>query len=400
MTTDGRFSQRLRTALRREARALVAPGPPSLRLMAPMGPRVPDDARVQQVLDLCMRVGEVLLSSGEGADETTETMLKLAEVSGLPSVDVDITFTSITICCHRGMAAAPMTSMRLVRYRSLDLTRLTEVGRIVTRIDQGRLDVQVSSMGDARSLAGGVLLITPLTGADGAVYAVAQGAVQAGGFQASGGGTWVQRNQPTSGRVPEGASVEKAVIPDLSRASLVFNLKRPDFTTAKNIADVMNGALGAGAAKALDAAAVEVKVPQAFKGNVVGMIAKVELLEVEADQRAKIVISERTGTVVAGEHVRLRPAAVAQGGLQVTIQNVQSVSQPGPFAGQGNTAVINNASINADEESRAAVALPAATSVQELVKALNMLGSKPRDLIAILQALKAAGALDADLEVM
>ena len=134
MTTGGRFSQRFRTALRREARALVEPGPPSLRLMAPMGPRVPDDARVQQVLDLCMRVGEVLLSSGEGADETTETMLKLAEVSGLPSVDVDVTFTSITICCHRGMAAAPMTSMRLVRYRSLDLTRLTEVGRIVTRI--------------------------------------------------------------------------------------------------------------------------------------------------------------------------------------------------------------------------------------------------------------------------
>ena len=285
--------------------------------------------------------------------------------------------------------------------RSRNVAAVMVTARLPTFSRPGtRLDVQVSSMGDARSLAGGVLLITPLTGADGAVYAVAQGAVQAGGFQASGGGTWVQRNQPTSGRVPEGASVEKAVIPDLSRASLVFNLKRPDFTTAKNIADVMNGALGAGAAKALDAAAVEVKVPQAFKGNVVGMIAKVELLEVEADQRAKIVISERTGTVVAGEHVRLRPAAVAQGGLQVTIQNVQSVSQPGPFSGQGNTAVINNASINADEESRAAVALPAATSVQELVKALNMLGSKPRDLIAILQALKAAGALDADLEVM
>lgn len=142
MTTGGRFSDRLRTVLRKEARALVDPGPPSLRLMGPMGPRVPDDARVQQVLDLCMRVGEVLLSSGEGADETTQTMLRLADASGLPSVDVDITFTSITICCHRGMAAAPMTSMRLVRYRSLDLTRLNEVGRIIRHVEKGRFDVQ------------------------------------------------------------------------------------------------------------------------------------------------------------------------------------------------------------------------------------------------------------------
>jgi len=146
MTTGGRFSDRLRTVLRREARVLLEPGPPSVRLMAPTGPRVPDDARVQQVLDLCMRVGEVLLSSGEGADETTQTMLRLADVSGLPSVDVDITFTSITICCHRGMAAAPMTSMRLVRYRSLDLTRLTEVGHIIQKLEQGRLDVQSAAV--------------------------------------------------------------------------------------------------------------------------------------------------------------------------------------------------------------------------------------------------------------
>jgi uncharacterized membrane protein YjjP (DUF1212 family) len=142
MTVSGRFTDRLRTVLRKEARVFLEPGPPSLRLMAPIGPRVPDDAQVQQVLDLCMRVGEVLLSSGESADETTQTMLRLATVSGLPSVDVDITFTSITICCHRGKAAAPMTSMRLVRYRSLDLTRLVEVGRIIRLVEYGTLDVQ------------------------------------------------------------------------------------------------------------------------------------------------------------------------------------------------------------------------------------------------------------------
>ncbi|MFC4946808.1 threonine/serine ThrE exporter family protein [Pseudonocardia sp. GCM10023141] len=142
MNSARRFSRRLRTALRREAHELMHAGPPTLQLMAPIGPRVPDDARVQQVLDLCMRVGEVLLSSGENVDETTRTMLQLATVSGLPTVDVDITFTSITICCHRGMAAAPVTSMRLVRYRALDLTRLVEVNEIISRIERAELDVQ------------------------------------------------------------------------------------------------------------------------------------------------------------------------------------------------------------------------------------------------------------------
>jgi uncharacterized membrane protein YjjP (DUF1212 family) len=140
-----RLSDRLRSIVRKEARALVEPGPPSLRLMAPIGPQVPGDGRVQQVLDLCLRVGEVLLSSGESADETTQTMLRLAAASGLATVDVDITFTSITICCHRGMAAAPVTSMRLVRYRSLDLTRLGEVGRIIRRVEHGQLDVEGAS---------------------------------------------------------------------------------------------------------------------------------------------------------------------------------------------------------------------------------------------------------------
>lgn len=145
MTPAGRFTRRVRTALGREARGLLHAGPPTLRLMAPIGPQVPDDGRVQQVLDLCMRVGEVLLSSGETADETTRTMVRLASACGLPTVDVDITFTSITMCCHRGMAAAPVTSMRLVRYRALDLTRLIHLSRIVTGVERGELDVQAAA---------------------------------------------------------------------------------------------------------------------------------------------------------------------------------------------------------------------------------------------------------------
>jgi uncharacterized membrane protein YjjP (DUF1212 family) len=145
MNTGGRFTQRVRLALRREAHGLLHAGPPSVPLLRPLGPQVPDDARVQQVLDLCMRVGEVLLSSGESADETTETMLRLAAAAGLSAVDVDITFTSITMCCHRGNAAVPVTSMRLVRYRSLDLTRLASVAGIVDKVEQGRLDVHAAA---------------------------------------------------------------------------------------------------------------------------------------------------------------------------------------------------------------------------------------------------------------
>ena len=142
MTTAGRLTRRLRTVLRREAQGFLHAGPRTVQLMRPLGPQVPSDARVQQVLDLCMQVGEVLLSSGENADETTRTMLRLASACGLSAVDVDITFTSITMCCHRGMAAAPVTTMRLVRYRSLDLTRLAEVASIVDRVERAELDAE------------------------------------------------------------------------------------------------------------------------------------------------------------------------------------------------------------------------------------------------------------------
>ncbi|TQM35628.1 threonine/serine ThrE exporter family protein [Pseudonocardia cypriaca] len=145
MTRGERFTRRVRSKIRREAQGLLHAGPPTVQLMRPLGPKVPDDARVQQVLDLCMRVGEVLLSSGESVDETTRTMMRLAAAAGLSAVDVDITFSSITMCCHRGMAAAPVTSMRLVRYRALDLTRLEEVAEIVERVERAELDVEAAS---------------------------------------------------------------------------------------------------------------------------------------------------------------------------------------------------------------------------------------------------------------
>jgi len=264
------------------------------------------------------------------------------------------------------------------------------------------LDVTVASLGNARSLAGGVLLITPLTAADGQTYAVAQGPVQVGGYEVGGSGSFLARNTPTSGRVPGGGTVERAVTPKLE-GTLVLGLKRPDFTTASRIAAAVNGAVGEGSARAVDPAAIEVKPPEG-QDDLVALLAKVEALEVEADQRARVVVSERTGTVVAGERVRIRAVAVAHGGLQVAVSTTPVVSQPNPLTGNRNdgtrTVVERVATPTASEESRQAVALPATATVEDLAKALNLLGATARDLVSILQAIKAAGALDAELEVI
>jgi flagellar P-ring protein precursor FlgI len=268
-----------------------------------------------------------------------------------------------------------------------------------------RLDVSAASLGNATSLAGGVLLITPLTAADGQVYAVAQGAVQVGGYDVSAAGSSVRKNTPTAGRVPAGATIERSVAPSLDGPTLVLGLRRPDFTTASRVAAAVSAALGGKGAKALDPASVEVTVPEAFKADPVGLLAKLEALEVEADGRARVVVSERTGTVVAGERVRIRPVAVSHGGLQVSVSVKPVVSQPNPTFGQNpnanaRTVVEPIGTPEASEESRATIALPATATVEELARALTTLGASARDLVSILQAMKAAGALDADLEVI
>jgi flagellar P-ring protein precursor FlgI len=268
-----------------------------------------------------------------------------------------------------------------------------------------RLDVSVGSLGNARSLAGGILLITPLTAADGQVYAVAQGPVQVGGYDVSAASSSLSKNTPTAGRVPAGAAIERAVTPSLTGSTIVLGLRRPDFTTASRIAAAVKGALGGQGVKALDAAAIEITVPEAFKADPVGLVAKLEALEVEADAPARVVVSERTGTVVAGERVRIRAVAVSHGGLQVSITAQSFVSQPAPSFGQtpnanARTVVTQQATPTATEESRGTLALPATTTVEDLAKALNTLGASARDLVSILQAMKAAGALDAELEVI
>ena len=263
-----------------------------------------------------------------------------------------------------------------------------------------RLDVAVSSMGNARSLAGGVLLVTPMTGPDGQVYAIAQGPVQAGGFDMMSGGSRVQKNQPTSGTVPGGGSIERSVMANLEKGPLVLGLRRPDFTTALRITDAINKALGGDSARALDPASIDIKPPEEWKGKIVSLLAKIEILEVSPDQRAHIVVSERTGTIVAGEGVRIRPVAVAHGGLSIQVTQTPFVSQPNAMSRGGQTVTGRTSNIAAQEANGRAVALPATTTVEDLVKALNLIGVGPRDLVAVLQAMKAAGAIDADLEVM
>lgn len=261
------------------------------------------------------------------------------------------------------------------------------------------IDVNVAAMGNARSLGGGTLLMTPLAGADGQTYALAQGPVQVGGYDVRGNFGAKRKNYPTSGMVPGGATVERAVTPKLDSGVLTLRLKEADFTNATRIATAIDDAMGAPTAKALDSAAVEVKLPEAEQASPVAFLAKLEALEIDVDRRARVVVSEAFGTIVMGENVKLRAAVVSHGSLRISINTQFAVSQPNPLAA-GKTVVLPLQQTEAEEEKNNAVAVPAASNVDELVKALNAIGASTRDLIAILQALKAVGSLDAEIEVM
>ncbi len=262
-----------------------------------------------------------------------------------------------------------------------------------------RVDITVASIGNAKSLLGGVLLQTPLYGADRRVYAVAQGAVLVGGFSASGGnGSSVQQNHPTSGRVPDGAIVERRVdAPVLGANGIFLQLREPSFVTAERIVQAIDTALGAGTAQAVDHALVKVTVPEAFRTRPVALVAQLSLLEVEADSTARVVVDERTGTVVLGAGVRISEAAVAHGNLTVEIVEQQAVSQPGALSG-GTTTTVNQTQVNAESQAGAVAHVNNTASLQEVVAALNALGARPRDLVSILQALRSAGALRARIE--
>lgn len=285
-----------------------------------------------------------------------------------------------------------------------------------------RIDVLLSSIGDAKSLQGGTLLLTPLLGVDRQVYALAQGPVLIGGFVATGAsGTGSQKNHPTVGTIPKGAIVEREVSVLLNeKRELFLHLHNPDFTTAEKIKEQINKAAGESVAKCIDPGLLAIRVPEAYHYRVAEWMAFIEKLEVSPDGISKVVINERTGTVVMGEHVRISTVAVAHGGLSIQVKEGFSVSQPPPFSpgsrkgstaivppGEGtiispggSTVITPESTVTAKEEGGSLILVQGGVSLGELIKALNAIGVTPRDLISILQAIKAAGALQAELEII
>jgi flagellar P-ring protein precursor FlgI len=263
------------------------------------------------------------------------------------------------------------------------------------------IDVLVSSVGDAKSLQGGTLLLSPLKGSDNRIYALAQGPLLVGGFSASGAaGGGVQKNHPTVARIPGGATIEREIPFQFNTlGELTVSLNKPDFTTALRMAGAINSEIGSQVASPTDAGTIRVQVPEPFRGNLVPLVAELEQIQVRPDNRARIVLSERTGTVVMGEDVRISPVAIAHGNLSVQIKERKNVSQPPPFS-QGETTVTDETQINVAEENQRLILLSEGTSLGEVVKALNAIGVSPRDLITVFQALHASGALQAELEII
>jgi flagellar P-ring protein precursor FlgI len=292
-------------------------------------------------------------------------------------------------------------NIRGATIRTGNVAAVMVTGNLPAFATQGtRMDVTVSALGDAKDLRGGTLLVTPLLGADGNVYAVGQGSLAISGFQAEGEAAKIVRGVPTVGRIANGAIIEREIEFALNRLPNVrLALRNADFTTAKRIAAAINDYLGVKSAEPIDPSTVQLSVPPEFKGNVVAFLTEIEQLQVDPDLAAKIVIDERSGIIVMGRDVRVATVAVAQGNLTVTISESPQVSQPNPLS-RGRTVVTPRTGVSVVEDGKKFAVVKDGVSLQQLVDGLNGLGIGPRDLISILQAIKAAGAIEADIEVM
>ena len=263
-----------------------------------------------------------------------------------------------------------------------------------------KIDVTVSSIGDARSLQGGTLVLSPLKGVDGQVYALAQGPVSIGGIAAGDAGNSVEVNHPTVGRVPNGATVERTVATNLAaNEMLTLVLRQDDFTTASRLGRAVNAKFGTGTARAVDGRNVDIKIPAAWSDDRIGFIAELESLRLQTDAVAKIIINERTGTIVMGRDVRISSVAISQGGVTVRIGTEYDVSQPSILSKTGETVTVPRTTVDVKERKPESVVLPDGATVDEVVRGLRAVGVSARDIISILQAIKAAGALSADLEM-
>ena len=264
------------------------------------------------------------------------------------------------------------------------------------------VDVTVSSLGDASTLQGGTLLLTPLQGPDARVYALAQGALSVGGTSTSGGsGDTVQKNHPTVGRVPNGAVVEREVPNTLDQGTVTLMLQRPDATTAVRLAEAVTAAGDGATARAVDPSTVTVAVPARYQARLMEFIARIESVTLSVDTAARVIINERTGTIIMGSQLRISTVAIAHGNLTIQVKEEPRVSQPGAFSPRGAaTVVVPRSDITVKEDKASLIVVPAGVSIGDIVQGLNALGVTPRDLISILQAIRAAGALMAELEII
>ncbi|HEV8548980.1 MAG TPA: flagellar basal body P-ring protein FlgI [Polyangiaceae bacterium] len=351
------------------------------------------EARADRVRDLCDVVGA-----------RDNQLVGYGVVTGLNGTGDDITAPfakqSLKALLRRLGVQVDETQIRLKNVAAVLVT--TTIPPFVR--SGTRLDVVVSSIGNARALSGGVLIQTALRGADRRTYAVAQGPLIIGGFSASGSsGSSVQSNSTNTARIPNGALVEREIQSLTNQnGKLVLSLRAPDFATASRLSEAIVKDLGAGSARALDGGAIEVKPPSTYKDRWVELIAHVGDLEVVPSENARVVINERTGTIVVGGEVRLSPVAIAQGGITITVQESKDVSQPQMFSGIGaKTAVVQHSDVAAEEKNQTGglAYVAAAASLADVAKALSTFGVSPRDLASIMQALKAAGALRAEVVV-
>ncbi|MCA0399626.1 MAG: flagellar basal body P-ring protein FlgI [Proteobacteria bacterium] len=340
------------------------------------------------------------LASVEGVRENQ--LVGYGLVTGLNGTGDTLNNCPMTRQSLQAMMERLGVNTRQANMRTANMAAVMVTANLQAFATQGtRLDVTVSAMCDSKSLQGATLLATPLLGADGEVYAVAQGSLAISGFQAEGDAAKITRGVPTVGRIANGALIEREVDFRLNNLqNLRLSLRNPDLTTARRIAAAINDFLGADSAEPTDPSTVSIQVPRGFQGNMIRLLTEVEQLRVEPDQRARVIVDERSGIIVMGKDVRVSQVAVAQGNLTVTITETPEVSQPEPFS-RGQTTVVPRTGIRVDTDDKKKLAIVKdSVSLRELVDGLNALGVGPRDLISILQAIKTAGALQADIEVM
>ena len=340
------------------------------------------------------------LASVEGVRENQ--LVGYGLVTGLNGTGDTLNNCPMTRQSLQAMMERLGVNTRQANMRTANMAAVMVTANLPAFSTQGtRLDVTVSAMCDAKSLQGATLLATPLLGADGEVYAVAQGSLAISGFAAEGDAAKITRGVPTVGRIANGALIEREVDFQISKLqNLRLSLRNPDLTTARRMAAAINDFLGGDSAEPTDPSTVTINIPRNFQGNMVRLLTEVEQLRVEPDQRARVLLDERSGIIVMGKDVRVSQVAVAQGNLTVTITEQPEVSQPAPFS-RGETTVVPRTGIKVETDDKKKLAIVKdSVSLRELVDGLNALGVGPRDLIAILQAIKASGALQADIEVM